>query len=73
MAYQAGLFVSKVDKLIETRQHIFAEHIIVRGLMVRLCDEMSKLVDAKVKFPGPETLKLSNALADYRGAEDLER
>ena len=69
-------FVHGIDELlIFYREGPVAPSYIVEGVLLKLCDELTKLVD-KEKFAetlGPATMKLSNALADYRDSQWHER
>jgi hypothetical protein len=44
-------------------------------VLLKLCDEMTKLIDkpALANTTGPAMTKLSNALADYRDSQAVER
>jgi hypothetical protein len=59
--------VSRVEQL-SSRWDAVAPSYIVQRALLELCTEMTKLIDDPLvaDFAGPLTLKLSNAMADYR-------
>ncbi len=52
-----------------------ASDYILEQLLLKLCDELTKLIDRPnfASMPGPATLNLSNALADYRDSRFADR
>ena len=64
-------FMSEIEPMLGKWEAVAPAYIVER-LMLALCTEMSKLIDES-KIEGPETLKLSNALADYRDTRWEER
>ena len=68
-------FIIKIDSM-STKWDAVSRQSIVERVLPRLCDEMAKLIDhpdiAK-HVMGPAMMKLSNALADYRGARWQDR
>jgi hypothetical protein len=67
-------FSSKIEQMLG-RWEAVAPYYIVEGVLLALCDEMTKLIDGPSVAPlvGAATLKLSNALADYRNSLPTER
>jgi hypothetical protein len=67
-------FMGKVEPLLVNWEAV-APTYIVQCLLLTLCREVSKLVDDPVvrDFAGPATVRLSNALADYRDSRSADR
>ena len=67
-------FANKIEQLFGRWEAVAPSYIVQRALR-ELCEETIKLADHPViaDFVGPATLRLSNALADYRDALPRER
>jgi hypothetical protein len=67
-------FISKIESMSEKWDAVARAYIVERGLLV-LCEEMTKLIDNPdlANIMGPATLKLSNALADFRDSRFEDR
>jgi hypothetical protein len=67
-------FMSKIEQMLG-RWEAVAPTYIVEGTLLALCDGVTKLIDDPIRadIAGPATLKLSNALADYRDSLPTER
>ena len=66
-------FISKIESMSEKWDAVARAYIVERGLLV-LCEEMTKLIDDPdlANVMGEAMLKLSDALADYRGLRGEE-
>ena len=67
-------FIIKI-KSMSLKWNAVSRQYIVEGVLLKLCDEMTKLIDkpALANTTGPAMTKLSNALADYRDSQAVER
>jgi hypothetical protein len=67
-------FMIKVNLMLAESQAV-APTYIVENVLLTLCEELTKLIDDPVlaEHMGPATLKLSNALADYRDSRSVDR
>jgi hypothetical protein len=67
-------FRAKIELMFGKWEAVAPSYIVER-LLLALCEEMTKLIDHPdfADRAGPETLKLSNALADYRDARAVDR
>jgi hypothetical protein len=66
--------LSKIEQMFGQWDAVAGTYIVERALLA-LCDGMIKLTDDPilVDLVGPATLKLSNALADYRDSRAIDR
>ena len=67
--------MSKIEQT-DGRWEAVARDYIVQRALLALCDGMIRLADdpkLMIFPPGPATLRLSNALADYRDSQMTER
>jgi hypothetical protein len=64
-------FIGKIESMLGKWDAVAPAYIVER-MALAMCAEMSKLVDDS-KSAGPVTLKLSNALADYRDSQWEDR
>ena len=63
-------FFSAIDRM-GGRWRDVAYSYILEGVVLKLCEELTKRIDAEPDLAlGPATLKLSNALADYRDSQE---
>ena len=63
---------ANINELLNKPYEAVARDWLVQCLLIRLADHHAALVDQMTK-PGPDTLKLSNALLDYRDARFEDR
>jgi len=70
----ATAFMVKIESM-PLKWDAVSRQYIVEGVLLKLCDEMTKLIDkpALANTMGPAMTKLSNALADYRDSQAVER
>jgi hypothetical protein len=64
-------FMSEIEPMLGKWEAVAPQYILEHVLLA-LCTEVSRLVDES-KIDGPDTLKLSNALADYRDSRWEDR
>jgi nucleotidyltransferase/DNA polymerase involved in DNA repair len=57
-------FVGAIDRMMGRWDLVSAQYVL-EGILLELCEELTKRIDSFSR--GDATLKLSNALADYRG------
>ena len=67
-------FMNSIESMLGKWQ-VVAPTYIVEGVLLKLCEEMTKLIDNPLlaEHMGPATLELSNALADYRDSRFVDR
>jgi hypothetical protein len=65
-------FMGKIEQLLGRWEAVSPAYIVERTLLA-LCDDVAKLVDKDHPTAGPATIKLSNALADFRDSLAVER
>ena len=63
-------FMSAIDHMMKRWDDVTAQYILERVLL-ELCEELPMRIDTQ--STGPATVKLSNALADYRESPAVER
>jgi len=67
-------FIKRVEALMGRWEAVSAQYV-AEVVLLELCAEMSRLTDDAIvrNFAGPATVKLSNAFADYRDSQFVER
>ena len=67
-------FMNKIERVSGKWEAVASQYVIER-LLLELCTELTKLIDDPIfrNHAGPATVKLSNALADYRDSRAEER
>jgi hypothetical protein len=67
-------FIRTIEQM-TGRWDVVAPTYIVEGVLLKLCEELTKLIDDPhlIGHLGSATLKLSNALADYRDSRWEDR
>ena len=67
-----AVFVGKIERL--EKGGVIHPAIVIERTLLRLCEEMTKLIDDEVVASGSSkaALKLSNAMADYRDSRCVD-
>jgi hypothetical protein len=73
-AAAAAAIVAGINKLLNRRvDRVSHDYMLERLLLTLLRDHDLLAIIDRIKLPGPKTLALSNALADYRDSQFEER
>jgi hypothetical protein len=68
-----AMFLGKIDRLTVRWEHVPMDHL-YEDMLLELCDELAKRIDNPHNFlRGEASIRLSNALADYRDSQRHER
>ena len=66
-------FMSAINRMMRRWDYVSSQYIL-EGVLLKLCEELTKRIDKGHPRIGPETLnKLANALADYRDPRGEDR
>ena len=67
-------FMTRIELMFRKLEPVYATYILERLLLI-LCHRMTKLLDDPrfAEHMGPATMKLSNAMADYRDSRCVDR
>jgi hypothetical protein len=67
-------FMTRIEAMFGELEPAYATYILKRMLLI-LCHRMTRLLDDPrfAEHMGPETIKLSNAMADYRDSRCVDR
>ena len=71
---EVAAFMNRIEALFGKWEKVEPKYI-VESTLLTLCAEMTKLLDRPTlaEYMGPATLKLSNAMADYRDSRIVDR
>jgi hypothetical protein len=71
---EAAAFMIQIESMLGEWEPVASTYI-VEGVLLKLCDRMTKLLDdpSFAEHMGPATMKLSDAMADYRDSRYVDR
>ena len=74
VARMVDAFIARIESMFGKLEPVYATYILERMLLI-LCHRITKLLhDPRfAEHMGPETMKLSNAMADYRDSRCVDR
>ena len=74
VARMVDAFMAQIESMVGKLEPFFATYILERMLLI-LCHRMTRLIDNPrfAQHMGPETIKLSHAMADYRESRCVDR